>query len=818
VTDDFAVREELVERQKRERAARLATVEIPILRFIGSLFLSVGVFITNRYIVGGASLAGWTAVTAILVVYCAVSSALLAAFYRRAPFDLSLLFLVVDLPVWTLAIYYSGAEQSWLFFILFMRVADQTQTTFRRCLAFVTLGTLSYAGMLAWVLLVDGRPIAAPAAAAKLVFIFFGGFYIALSARTAETRRASLARAIRMSRDLIRQMESQSGELREARQHAEEASAAKSEFLANMSHEMRTPLHGILGMLQLAISDETSPPRSRQLEMARRSAETLLATIGDILDFSKIEARKLDLEPLYFSIRELLADTAKALGVTAAEKGLVLSLDVDPAVPDRLWGDPLRLRQIVVNLVGNAVKFTNEGEIVLRASADRVDAAGAALRFEVRDTGIGIDPAKRDSIFDPFAQVDGSHSRRYGGTGLGLSIVAHLVRAMGGTVAFDSEPGRGSVFRFTLSLPCDPAGSAPPPEWERGLEGMRVVVIEPSAGARNVAAAMLRAHGAVPEPYSSAREAMQPPIRAAYSCVVGDAASIGAWSPAVPAVRIRSPLSPAREGEIAVTRPFGERELLDAVGLALGLTDRTLSYTLERSARPRQSLRVLVVDDHPVNLEFAAEALRRLGHAVTPADTGEEAIELMLARSFDAVLMDVQMPGLDGREVTRRFRTARGDRTPVIGLTAATTSEDREQCLAAGMNGVLTKPVTLGGLANALRGIEPSPEARHDAILGVVGGNRRLLARVRDAFAAQTPRLLNTVREAIDGQDGEALYRAAHTMKGALSNFDVPTASETAVQLEEAARERDFEVAAVLLPRLEHELRVLEERIDAALG
>ncbi|HEX9458591.1 MAG TPA: histidine kinase dimerization/phospho-acceptor domain-containing protein, partial [Thermoanaerobaculia bacterium] len=297
-SSDFIMRAEDGERHKRARAHKIATVEIPLLRCLGSAFLSLGVYLNNRYLLQMASNAAWLRVTIILAAYCAVSWPLLVMLFGRVKADLSLAFLVLDLPIWTLAVYFSGAERSWLFFILFLHVADQAQVRFRRALGFVMFGTFCYALMLLWVVTVDGRPVPDGITLAKIAFVFAGGLYIALASRGVDVRRGHLGNVIRMSRELIRKLEAQSVELGASRRRAEEASAAKSEFLANMSHEMRTPLHGIIGMLQLAIDTETSIERARQLEMARRSAETLLATIGDILDFSKIEARRLELEPV----------------------------------------------------------------------------------------------------------------------------------------------------------------------------------------------------------------------------------------------------------------------------------------------------------------------------------------------------------------------------------------------------------------------------------------------------------------------------------------------------------------------------------------
>ncbi|HXA19853.1 MAG TPA: ATP-binding protein [Thermoanaerobaculia bacterium] len=825
--DSFSKRAEDGERQKRARAYKIATVEIPVLRCLGSAFLSLGVYLNNRFLLQTASNAGWLRVTIILAAYCAVSWPLLVMLFGRVKTDLSLAFLVLDLPIWTLAVYYSGAERSWLFFILFLHVADQAQVRFRRALGFVMFGTFCYALMLLWVVTVDGRPVPDGIALAKIAFVFAGGLYVALASRGVDKRRGHLANVIRMSRELIRKLEAQSIELGASRRRAEEGSAAKSEFLANMSHEMRTPLHGIIGMLQLAIDTETSIERARQLEMARRSAETLLATIGDILDFSKIEARRLELEPVYFSVRQLITDTLKTLGITAAEKGLTLAFAVSPEVPDRLWGDPLRIRQIVVNLVGNALKFTNRGEVVVRVSCEVMSIDRVTIGFEVRDTGVGIDSSRRHVIFDPFAQADSSHSRRYGGSGLGLAIVSRLLEAMGGVVTFESEQGKGSTFRFVLPMPCEPVGTAPPSEWETALSGTRVLLIEPNATTRAIIAGTLRAHGMVPESYATLDRALQPSIRAAYACVVADANILATtpWMPPVPVVRITSPLAPSYHAGVVVTRPIGERELLDAIGVALGVTERTMTYTLERRPEIARPLRVLVVDDNVVNQEFAAEAVRRLGHFVTTAESGAEALEILARRTFDVVLLDVQMPGIDGLEVVRRYRTTeRGIRTPIVAVTAHSTREDGERCIDAGFDTVLTKPATqssLGAIIREVTGVmaaAPAPAGPADAILDAVGGNVRLLARVRDAFAMQTPRLLAALRDAVTACDGELLFQTAHTLKGAISNFDVPEAIAATVQLERAGKAADFERAGELLPDLEAAIHDLEERIEAALG
>lgn len=619
------------------------------------------------------------------------------------------------------------------------------------------------------------------------------------------------------SRELIHTLEQQSIELREAQLRAESANAAKSEFLANVSHEMRTPLHGILGMLQLASDSESSPERRHQLQMAIRSAESLLTTIEDILDFTKIEARKLELEPVYFSIREMVSDTLKTLGVTAAQKGLDLAFTFDRNVPDRLWGDPLRLRQILINLVGNAIKFTSQGEVVLRCSVQSSFASDIELRFEVSDTGAGIDAHKRDVIFDPFAQADSSHSRRYSGTGLGLSIVARLVEAMHGAITVESEPGKGSTFTFSVKLAHDEIEGVAPPQWYASLQGIRALVIEPHDTSREVIGEILRSQEIVPELYATLEEALQPAIREAFSCVIIDSRVLAAtpWIPPVPVVQIITPLSAAMHTTPTVTRPVAERELIDAVGVALGFIERRVAYTLERRAEGERPLNVLVIDDHPVNLEFAAEALRRLGHLVVKAASGEEAVNLIRSRRVDVALVDIQMPEMDGFEVLRRFRaTENGARVRMIALTAYTSHEDRERCLAAGFNDVLTKPVTQSRLAALLSG----RSIANDAVIDAVGGNMKLLARVRDAFAAQSPKLLAAIREAIAENDADTLYRSAHTLKGAISNFGDGEALSAIIDIERAGKAAEFKVAETLLPRLEAAVRELERRMSAALA
>ncbi len=641
---------------------------------------------------------------------------------------------------------------------------------------------------------------------------------IGLSAAAAllALRARRLRNALRAADDRVAVLEREAVDLRETTRRAQGASSAKSDFLASVSHEMRTPLHGILGMLQLATDSEPSMERRQQLQIAGNAAKSLLSTIEEILDFTRVDVRKLELEPLYFSLRELFTDTMKTLGVTAAQKGLEIAFSIAPGVPDSLWGDPLRLRQIVINLVGNAIKFTESGEVVLRCWAV-VNGREVALHIEVRDTGMGIDAHKQSIIFDPFAQAASVDTGEYGGTGLGLSIVARLVEAMDGSIDFQSEIGKGSTFHAMVKLEYDTIDVAPPP-WEPLLSGLRALIVEPSATTRGIISEVLTSHGMTAECYGNLADALQPSIREAFSCVIIDAATLAStpWIAPVPVVQIVSPVSTEIVPAITVTRPAGERELLEGIALALGLIERRMLVTLERRVEGDRPQSVLVVDDAPVNVEFAAEALRRLGHSVATASTGTEALRLLAARAFDVALIDVQMPEMDGYELTRRIRSIeRGRRMRIIAVTGHTGDEEHQRCVDAGMDSVLTKPVTQNRLAAVLRG--KSLEAAGDTILEAVGGNVKLLTRVRDAFVSQAPRLLDAMRDAIEHRNANELYRNAHTLKGAISNFGMGEALEAAIEIERAGREAGFERAAQILPRLEEGVRELQERMSAAV-
>ncbi len=649
--------------------------------------------------------------------------------------------------------------------------------------------------------------------------------------------------------------------MRAARDLAERTARARSAFLANMSHEIRTPMNAVLGFVELVLDTELSPEQRRALELVRASSETLLTILNDILDYSKIEAEHLELETVPFNLTRLVHATTSLLAVRAREKHIELLADVPRDVPRMLRGDPTRIRQVLTNLIGNAIKFTDTGEVVVSIHARPAEEGSVALRCSIRDTGIGIAPEQREAIFEEFTQADASMTRRYGGTGLGLAISRRLVRLMGGDLAVTSEVGRGSEFYFTLTLPVEAAPPLPPGRVT--LAGRRILVIDDNETNRRILRDMLGSEGVQVEDATNVDQGLAALRRAVGAGTPHDLAVLDAQmpdrdgfdlaatvraEPALQATKLLMLTSAGQRGdadrcrELGVraylTKPISRADLLEAIAAVLAGGEAAAPEVITRHtiAEARASLRILLAEDNVVNQQVAVAMLVKRGHEVDAVMNGRAAVDAVERIPYDVVLMDIQMPEMDGFAATRAIRQLpQGRDLPIIALTAHALTGERERCLAQGMTDYLPKPFKAHELFAVIEredrrapeppgtdaAAPPEPVATRTAPVDLEGfrqtlrdaGAEEAVDSILDTFLQQAPERLAALSSAAAAGEADGIMRTAHALRGASATIGARELAALLELVEHAAEDGHVAQAVAELERVDNAAAAVIEAV-----